>query len=769
METILTDSGRTTCAQIGGMKFCCFRCPLPSDQRPATVLFQLDSGGISHLSPEATGLWITTPTAERSDLGWALNAPFSPDVGRQRLALNNPENHKIAQNVAGIWEEVLIELFDETCGNWNRFAQHLELHSQASFESWWQQLWSETTGSLPPLYWEQIQVGGQVLHWIAWGKPIGAMRRLVEQRAAIPSELPGEYVKMLMQEDVHFCISGLLAKTDNGCFQRVAQWESTKRAFPPGQTVGADIGEFLQVVECVMEIESINLEGVLAAAVGPQNQVDHVIAERIGALFIECKSVFGPNTVYAVEVQQLLSWMKKITLLASDGGYRPVNELICSRKLAGVVEEDEALRAVFAPDSALLSSSYSDIALMFFVRAREKLMADATKLATWVREASLDKLPAVFKYLINGELGQQLADQLKRPWLEANQTTPAWQNLSVEDQREVDRKFLRGCRWTVLPVVDLATTAPEITQVMDAELAFGLVSNWWREEQTTWVARYEEKTYPSGFPGTLPWPGDDEWEMLSQPSAQARWLMLFVHAALVPLGFNNIGRDQSFSRFLVSKKWLDVFVKASDEPEALLAALDDYLAGFIENTQYHFQMRQFIAFYAVARNLEALLLSLKEADRSEIPGTFRLAFGPRANPALTGTGIDAPPLTGMLGIGSCQLLRELYRLGRLSNPLGYGFAFTPIRKVRRICMQLFGIDTSEGIIPGQASQAIFQHLNELGDLSGFDPTFNRCFDLPLQFLAQYEDLRTRVLKVPFEAESSDDETLDGAPQTDVNS
>ena len=172
-------------------------------------------------------------------------------------------------------------------------------------------------------------------------------------------------------------------------------------------------------------------------------------------------------------------------------------------------------------------------------------------------------------------------------------------------------------------------------------------------------------------------------------------------------------------------------------------------------------MRQFIAFYAVARNLEPLLLSLKEAERSQIPGAFHLALGPRANPALTGTGIDAPPLTGMLGIGSCQLLRELYRLGRLSNPLGYPFAFTPIRKVRRLCMQLFG--TVEAVVPAQSSEIIFNDLNKLGKRLGLDPTFNRCFDLPLQFLAQNEDLRTSVLKRTFEAESFDDDTLDAAP------
>lgn len=766
-ETNLTRSGRTVHSKIGNTAFLCFRCSLSSDERPATVLFQLEPSGVVPLPDNLTGLWITTPTAARSDLKYALNAPFKPDAGRQQLALNNRENRTIATEVARAWQETLIELFDKTGEGWEQFADIARFHSSVDRESLWRQLWTEVTRSLPVVHWESIQGGGQILSWIAWGKSVGAMRGLLQQKPVIPSGLPGRYMKMLMQQDVRFCVVGLLASIDNGCFGRVSQWDSTNRSFPAGQTVAGEIGDFLQLAECGGKMESVTLERVLAAAVGPKNQVDHLTAENMGTLLTECETVFGPRTAYPMEVQQLSEWMKGLVLPASDGSYRPANELLCSRKLVGVVEQDEALRSAFAPDSAILSTSYSERALIFFARARERLSADATRLATWILECPLDKLPAVFKYLIEGELSQQLADQLRRPWLEANQTTIAWQNLSPEDQSEVGRKFLRGCGWTVLPLADISPKTPEITQVMDKEVAFALVSDWWREEQAQWVKLYEDKTYPTGFPGALPWPEDDEWDKASQPSAQARWLMIFIHAALVPLGFNKIGRDQRFSRFLVSQKWLDIFVKVSDKPEALLSALDDYLGGFIENTEYHFQMRQFVAFYAVARNLEDLVLSLREADRSDIPGSFRLAFGPRANPALTGTGIDAPPLTGMLGIGSCQLLRELFRLKRLSNPLGYRYAFTPIRKVRRLCMQLFGIDTVDGLAPAQASEAIFQDLRNLGEFLGLDPTFNHCFDLPLQFLAQYEDLRTKVLKMPFEAESADDETLDGAPQGDV--
>lgn len=758
-ETNLTESGRLSYVQVGSRTFFCFRCPVGSDEHPATVLFHVDRSGISPLPAQWTGLWITTPTAERSELTFALNAPFKPDAGRQRLAVNNHENRAIAKEVAQVWAGTLIDLFDQTTIAWDRFSNVLNLHAEATPESWWKQLWRETTRSSPVTHWKSIQNGGQTLSWIAWGQPDGAMRRLFQQRAAIPTDLPGEYAKLIKQQDVKFSIAGLLAETANECFLQVSHWLSTRTAFPPGLTVHSTITAYLLQAEFPITVESVTLEGVLRATVSPECQADHSAADCVGKLFIHCKSLFEPNSTYASEVQRLLGWMKGITFIAHDGGYHQGNELVCSRAVAGVIEEDEALRAAFAPESVVLSAGYSDAGLSFFVKARGQLGAGAPMLANWAHDASADRLPSVFKYLVNGELGQQLADQLKRSWLDTKRQTSAWQGLSQEDKDEVERKFLRGYHWQFPPVIEASPPEPEVKQEMDAETAFALISEWWQRENKQWVARYEAKTYPSGFPGALPWPGDDKWDSIEQPSAQTCWLLLFVHAALVPLGFNIIGRDQGFSQFLVSKKWLDVFARVPDQPEALLAALDEYLGTYVQNTEYHFQMRQFVAFYAVAKNLESLLLSLKEMERSDVVQNLRVALSPRANPALTGTGIDAPPLTGMLGIGSCQLLRELYRLGRLSNPMGHRFAFTPIRKVRRICVQLFGIP--EGPSSIESSEIIFDALNELGGRLGLDPSFTHCFDLPLQFLAQDDNLRTRVLKKAFDVII--DEDLDAAP------
>src|SRR5208337_5408916 len=158
------------------------------------------------------------------------------------------------------------------------------------------------------------------------------------------TDLPGEYAKLVKQQDVKFSVAGLLAEIANECFLQVSHWLSTRTAFPPGLTVHSTITAYLLQAEFQITVESVTLEGVLRAAVSPECHTDHSAADRVGKLFIHCKSLFEPNSTYASEVQRLLGWMKGITFIAHDGEYYQANELVCSRAVAGVIEEDEALR-----------------------------------------------------------------------------------------------------------------------------------------------------------------------------------------------------------------------------------------------------------------------------------------------------------------------------------------------------------------------------------------------------------------------------------------
>ncbi len=205
-------------------------------------------------------------------------------------------------------------------------------------------------------------------------------------------------------------------------------------------------------------VEDVTLERVVDTAAGPEHEANHLVGPYRKHL-LQCKSLFEMDSPYAVEIQRLLGWMKHLKLLANDGRYHPLDELVSSRALPRVVEGDEALRSAFAPDSALLSPGYSDAALRFFVKARGQLAAGAPMLADWARVARDEKLHAVFKYLVVGELGQQLADQLRRDWLDM-QRESAWCGLSRDDQNEIERKFSR----------DISGNSPVLNLISEPQL-----------------------------------------------------------------------------------------------------------------------------------------------------------------------------------------------------------------------------------------------------------------------------------------------------------
>jgi hypothetical protein len=65
------------------------------------------AGHLLHHQSRGLQYRIPTPTAERSDLKFALNAPFKPDAGRLRLAVNNCQNRKRHPFIRIIAKEVI--------------------------------------------------------------------------------------------------------------------------------------------------------------------------------------------------------------------------------------------------------------------------------------------------------------------------------------------------------------------------------------------------------------------------------------------------------------------------------------------------------------------------------------------------------------------------------------------------------------------------------------------------------------------------------------
>jgi hypothetical protein len=723
MEEKLTESGRVTLAQVGQGRFLCVHCQLACDERPATVLFAMDAGGISELPKHATGIWITTPTRVRSDLRWALNAPFSPDVGRQQLALGSSENRKTAEEVAAAWGEGLIEFYDWLKDAWDGFQRRAALHADVTFEGWWRQLWLHTTGGTPTLDWPQ-QDGGQILSWIAWNRSRGAMRRLILERAAIPSELPGGFEALVRQDQIQFCVSGLLADKNNGCFAEIAKWTSVRQAFPSGQIIHEDIGRFLEKVGGSTEIKKVTLQDVLVIETGSKLQVNPDVGGRIGAMFTKCRTAFELTGGHTTEVQQVFVFIRGMTFLGADGVYHSARGLVCKRLLADVIEKDEVLRAEFAPNAAVLSSTYSDTALVFFNKARERLTADSTLLASWACNASGDRLAAVFRYIVDGELGEELAVKLGREWLDANRNTREYALLSEQDRSEVERKFHKGQPWPVQPPEFTPTpyrTPPEQNSVQAFLLG---VEEWWSQANVhePLIGRYLRHQYPPNCDLSL------------RERDRRSWMTLFIRAMGYTIGRAQDWQTAGFIKYCDENGWLDSFSMMRIPPfeewnKRWIAILDDSANQGLDYVEYHHWIKLLPFVYRISTHLDEYVENFCGLDRGN--GTaidVYTVLNPALDPELEG-GLLAPSLSQTVGLGIFFILRELVRTNTIRGDRVLSHCFVPTLPIRR-AFGNFGCDIDFGA--GRVARLEWsQHITDFIRIHGIgDETFRRTFDIP---------------------------------------
>ena len=732
-EEKLTQSGLVTLALVGQGRYLCFHCQLACDKRPATVLFHLDAEGVAALPTYATGIWITTPTRARSDLAWALNAPFSPDVGRQQLALGSPENMKIAERVAVVWGEGLIELYDWMKEHWGDFQRKTALHAEVTFERWWCLLWSHTTGGTPILDWSQIQDGGQILSWVAWNRSRGAMRRLILERASIPSELPGEFATLVRQDEIQFCVSGVLADKNNACFAEVAKWKSVKQEFPAGQTIHEHIGRFLEKVGGGAEFNKVTLQHVLATEVGSRLQVNPDAGDHIGALLTSCKPAFELTGSHAAEVQQVLVFIRGTTFLGTDGAYHPARALVCKRFLADIIEKDEVLRAEFAPNSAALSPTYSDRALVFFDKARERLAADSTVLAGWARDASDDRLAAVFQYIAHGDLGEELAVKLGRDWLDTKRNTAEYGELSEQDGSEVERKFYKGQLWRQFwpmqpPGADYTphSTPPEYDRV---QAFLREVETWWSDVNVRGplINHYLRHQYPSNC------------NLRLREGDRRSWMTLLIRAMGYTVGRAQDWQTAGFINYCDTTGWLDSFSMMRVPPfdewnRRWIGILDDSANQGLDYVEYHHWIKLLPFVYRVSTHLDDYVQNFCGLDYGN--GTALNVYtilNPALDPELEG-GLIAPSLSQTVGLGIFFILRELVRTNTIRGDRILSHCFVPSLPIRRAFGNLgCDIDLGAGRVARlEWSQQIMDFIRSHGV---GDVTFSRAFDIPFIVLS----------------------------------
>ena len=158
--------------------------------------------------------------------------------------------------------------------------------------------------------------------------------------------------------------------------------------------------------------------------------------------------------------------------------------------------------------------------------------------------------------------------------------------------------------------------------------------------------------------------------------------------------------------------------------EAWMNILREYGEAQQLDTLYEQWMDSFPRMYRIARWLDTYVHLFQTLDlRDSVLAKFLLS--PASDTSLSGSGLEAPTLSGMLRLGQHLVIRELLRLGVLKSDIARQQAFAPQSAVLDL-MHRLGYD---GL---SSSNDIYDALE--GALGQDKVCFEGAFDIPLQLI-----------------------------------
>lgn len=236
---------------------------------------------------------------------------------------------------------------------------------------------------------------------------------LVSERAALPTGLPAPFEGLTQRCAVRAEVSGILDQ-DESALEAVLKWPALQRAWRAGQLVSRE--RVAAILREALEPSAVSwtqftLLDAVRAELGEAIEVEPEAAERLGgAVNRKTLQAWEHHRQYADEFENIKQFLSTLRFRTVDGGCGTPSELIASH-LGG----DEARRAAFAPAERRLSPAYAGSATEFFLACRPEMRAPIIALTDWARAAEPgDSSVAVLRYLLEGELGRGLAQELRR-------------------------------------------------------------------------------------------------------------------------------------------------------------------------------------------------------------------------------------------------------------------------------------------------------------------------------------------------------------------
>ena len=713
------------------------------------LLLGLDSDGFVSLPDDVPMFWVTAPTRTTPGYGFAVNGPFEPDVGRVQLAPQSKKNHQLAEELAAAFSYRLVALHAKTVANWDVLRSVLQLTSGTTASHFWESLWEVLARIFAgKCRKDDASPGASLTRRILWGSTADGLQAFYRQCAALPTGLWGDFSALTKLPELRFVADGALDRED--VFKAVSQW----RAFHNQVSVGAIcshrlVASTLTSLGITLEAaQPVKLADVVAWELSERRLADPDLAIRLGKLitpdFMKKLREGMPGERNEQEQIVLIELLSEVQFQAADGSWLKPTELVVVER--DEVDVDEKLRAAFAPQVCRLNPAYIGPGLAFFLACRPRLAADVEAMAKWILLAASEPTRlAALQYLLNGQLKDRLAEELRRQrdnnnWLwQLGENTWFQARFTADEQHQIRAYILRlfddDLRERAVTLLDaLPQPEPEPIHVWTvAELW-----KWWHDQQGEPTGDYtlEGEANWELFHGGALWGTEErkaELKRLLQspddPAGKALWYRLFGYACLVSAGrtmtelrefwIEQLKPRQFWERTSdgdFSEKTQDIFEQAVTSKFTNLAAGGE---------QAYFWRRVFYDIRKVHRMVQnefpAVLLDLVKQGHGEHLRQF-LSTGHIPGP-------DQRPWIGTFGQSAATplgfVIRELVRLDVITDKAVLPYAFYVCRPVLRALVKIGWIADVDSGFSGERWLMRLQTDPENG------PNLMRGFDIPL--------------------------------------
>ena len=724
------------------------------------LLLKLGAQGKVKLVETVPTIWVTVPTKEECDLGFIVNGEFDLDVGRAQLARGSQKNTTVADSIGRDVGNMLIELFDKADRHWDDFCDNLKFVRGADQYQFWHSLWCLFSKVTP----ERSMNDGdasQLLRRILWKGSEHGMGRLFQQRSAVPSGLWGDHKTLTKRNEIKFKTVGVL--DTESVFCQASQWSQFRQQIEPGHVVSDK--EIASVMMSLLpdeneSVQEIRLQDLVQWDLGSSNCVNPEQASQFGSLITRefLNELNIGNSDQRREYTELTAFLSNVRFQAYDGVFHEAQNLLTKDK--GAENRDEPLRAAFAPDNRLLADDYTGSALIFFKACRSRLNAPFESLVEWAAAASdLQKRQAVLQYIVDGELGREVAsgirERINETWLRNLTELPHLTDcFNFWQQSEVFVKLqLSDGRTAPPPISPIPPVAPLVPR--DPSSVLEDVHAWWTQAAGDYIRKYDESVY-----GGLRLQLSDlsDWE---DPQTRENWLTLFMLGAFQTMGRVSPHQNRSFLERCRDDGWLQVFASPRtnrQNREAWIEILEHFLDQSGETIQFYHWMRQYVSIVQFANWLQDYRDAFLAIDQLNCQFTLTAITRPRYSSHFQGSDLYAPSIDRALGIGACFVVRELMRLGVLSSVYAHEHCYTPVSRVRRLLESIGCPDLDSNVHQRwERSRTIYEFLREhLAERA----TFNKAYDIPFLIIADCEALQNQFFRTRVLQDVDDEETYE---------